>query len=148
MSAIERAVRRGGIRVAQVDRFPGGHLALVRVIERAIPRLFDAAAATGLDAVFAVEINHPRRRKPDALTLTIGDGRLIVTRGASQGPGATVAIGADDMVRLVTGDTGWPELLATGRLKLSGDPFLALRFPRLFGLPATAGDPLILRRVS
>ena len=148
MSALEQAVRRGGVRVAQMDRFPGGHLAIVRVIERAIPRLFDATAATGLDAVFALEINHPRGRKPDALTLTVRDGRLAVTRGSAAAPGATVTIGADDMVRLVTGDTGWPELLAAGRLELSGDPFLALRFPRLFALPAAPGKPLILRRMS
>ncbi len=48
------------------------------------------------------------------------------------------------MVRLVTGDAGWPELLAERRLELSGDPFLALRFPSLFGLPAQAGTPVIL----
>jgi hypothetical protein len=146
MTAVERAVRRGGVRVAAVDRLPGGHLALVRVIERAIPRLFDPAGAAGLDAVFALETTHPRGRKPDALTLTIRDGLLTVTRGAPHGAGATVAIGADDMVRLVTGDAGWPELLATGRLRLTGDPFLALRFPRLFGLPAEPGTPVLLRR--
>ncbi len=120
MSAVERAVRRGGVRVAQMDRFPAGHLALVRVIERAIPGLFDAAAAAGLDAVFALQISHPRGRKPDTLTLTVRDGRLTVTRGAPAAPGATVTIGADDMVLLVTGGTGWPTLLAGGRLELSG----------------------------
>jgi hypothetical protein len=71
-------------------------------------------------------------------------GRLTVTRSRPQHAGATVSIGADDLVRLATGDTGWPELLAAGRLQLSGDPFLALRFPQLFALPAQPGTPLIL----
>ncbi len=146
MSAVQRAVRRGGVRVAQVDRFPGGHLALVRMIERTMPRLFDPAGAAGLDAVFALEINHPRGRKPDTLTLTIRDGRVTVTRGVPQTAGATVSMGADDIVRLATGDTGWPALLADGRLALTGDPFLALRFPRLFDLPAQPGTPMLLRR--
>jgi hypothetical protein len=49
------------------------------------------------------------------------------------------------MVLLASGEVGWTELLASGRLTLSGDPFLALRFPRLFDLPPEPGDPLILR---
>jgi hypothetical protein len=40
------------------------------------------------------------------------------------------------MIRLVSGAIGWPELLSSGRLELTGDPFLALRFPTLFRLPA------------
>ena len=41
------------------------------------------------------------------------------------------------MIRLVSGSAGWPELVSGGRLELSGDPFLAIRFPSLFRLPAT-----------
>jgi hypothetical protein len=141
----DRLVRRGGTRVAQLDRYPGGHLALVRMIERALPRLFDPDATGDLDATFSLEITNPRGRRPDVLGLTVRDGRLTVTRGRPQQAGATVSIAADDMVRLATGDAGWPELLARNRLALSGDPFLALRFPRLFGLPSEPGTPLILR---
>ena len=32
--------------------------------------------------------------------------------------------------------SAWPQLMSSGRLELSGDPFLALRFPSLFRLPA------------
>jgi SCP-2 sterol transfer family protein len=141
--ALDRAVRRGGVRVARLERIPGGHAALVNAIERILPRLFDPEAAGDLDAVFALEI---RGRRPVVRTLTVRDRRLTVTRGRAQNAGATVIIGAGDMVRLATGDTGWPGLLAEGRLELAGDPFLALRFPRLFGLPASAGEPLILHR--
>jgi len=140
----DRIVRHGGARVAQLDRVPGGHLALVRMIERVLPRLFDPAAAGDLDATFALQITHPRGRRPDVLGLTVRDGRLTVTRGRPPHAGATVSIGAEDMVRLATGDAGWPELLAGKRLALAGDPFLALRFPRIFELPASAGVPLIL----
>jgi hypothetical protein len=113
----------------------------VRVIERAIPHLFNPAAAGDLDAVFALEITG---RRPTFLGLTVRDDSLTVTRGRPARAGATVSIGAGDMVLLVTGEVGWPELLARGRLELSGDPFLALRFPRLFELPAEAGPPLFL----
>jgi hypothetical protein len=30
-------------------------------------------------------------------------------------------------------------MLASGRLELSGDPFLAVRFPNLFRMPARSG---------
>jgi hypothetical protein len=40
------------------------------------------------------------------------------------------------MIRLASGAVGWPALLSSGRLEFSGDPFLALRFPTLFRLPA------------
>jgi hypothetical protein len=145
MSTLERAVRRGGVHVARVDHLRGGHLALVRAIERALPRLFDPAAAGELDAVFALEINHPRGGRPDVLGLSVRAGRLRVTRGRPAAAGATVTLGADDMILLATGDVGWPELLARGRLKLAGSPFLALRFPKLFGLPARAGQPVLMR---
>jgi hypothetical protein len=138
---VERIVRRAGARVARADRTAPGHLALVRIIERTIPRLFKADAANGLDAVFELEITG---RRPTFLGLSVRDGCLAVTRGRPAVAGASVSIGADDMVLLVTGEAGWPELLSSGRLSLSGDPFLALRFPRLFDLPAKAGRPLLL----
>jgi SCP-2 sterol transfer family len=131
--------------VARLDRYPGAHLALVRMIERTLPHLFEPDAAGDLDAVFALEITNPRGRKPSVLGITVRDGRMTVTRGRPQNAGATVSMGADDMIRLAAGDVGWPQLLAENRLSLSGDPFLALRFPRLFALPSEPGTPLILR---
>ena len=56
--------------------------------------------------------------------------------GPARGPGAAVELGAGDMIRMASGAVGWPELLSSRRLELSGDPFLALRFPNLFRLPA------------
>jgi hypothetical protein len=145
MNAIERAIIRSGPRIAQLDRHRGGRAALITAIDHVLPRLFDADAAGELDAIFALEIRGPRTV---FRTLTVRDRRLTITRGRPHAPQATVTIGADDIVRLATGDTGWPALLAGGRLELAGDPFLALRFPRLFALPAAAGKPVSLRRKS
>lgn len=146
MSVVARTVRRSGVRVARLDRVPGGHLALVRLIERAIPRLFNPQEAAGLDAVFELRIRHPRRVRDDVFTLAVADQSCSLRRGSGSGAGASVTIGADDLVLLATGETGWPGLLAAGRLTLSGDPFLALRFPRLFDLPAEAGTAMLLSR--
>lgn len=46
---------------------------------------------------------------------------------------------AQDAIRVAA--VGWPELMPSRRLVLAGDPFLALRFPSLFRLPA--GDPVV-----
>lgn len=61
---------------------------------------------------------------------------MRLSRGAPSNAGATVSAEARDLLRLVSGSAGWPELLAAGRLELAGDPFLALRFPGLFRLPS------------
>jgi hypothetical protein len=145
-TATERAVRRGGARVAGLDRIPGGHGALVKAIVRALPRYFEPAATGDLNDTFELRIRHPRRDAPDVFSLAIADHRLTLVPGPAPAARSRVTIGADDMVRLVSGEVGWPELLSGGQLSLSGDPFLGLRFPRLFGLPAEAGEPIILGR--
>jgi hypothetical protein len=42
------------------------------------------------------------------------------------------------MIRLVSGASGWPELLSGGRLALTGDPFLTPAVSSLFRLAASA----------
>jgi hypothetical protein len=63
----------------------------------------------------------------------VADGlRVDVQLGGDAGRVALVG----EACRLVTGGVGWPELLWSGKLEMSGDPFLALRFPNRFRLPA------------
>jgi SCP-2 sterol transfer family len=135
-SAGLRAVRRGGARVARWDRNPAAHAALLLVIERTIPLLFNPDAAGRIDQRFELRIRNPRGLEPDAFTIVVADRRCTVVRGPAHAACVTVTIGADDLVRLVSGDVGWPALLSRGRLVIAGNPFLALRFVRMFGLPA------------
>jgi hypothetical protein len=83
-------------------------------------------------------VRDPRGGDPRRFELRVADGRCEVTAGPARAPGATATLGADDLIRLASGAAGWPELLSSGRLELSGDPFLALRFPALFRLPVTS----------
>ena len=94
--------------------------------------------AHDLDATFELRVRDPRGAEPDRFELRVLEGRCQVRSGAARDPGAVATLGADDMIRLASGAVGWPALLANGRLELSGDPFLALRFPMLFRLPAAA----------
>ena len=61
MTAVERALLRSGLASPRWTASQAVTLALVNVIERAMPRLFDPEAAGGLDARFALEI---RGRRP------------------------------------------------------------------------------------
>jgi ubiquinone biosynthesis protein UbiJ len=102
------------------------------VVLAAIPigmrQRFDPSAADGLDAVLELQVAGTDSR----YAVQIADGRCTVARRAAPEAGAHVTISAGDIARLVLGVMAWPELLASGRLGLTGDPFVALRFPRLF----------------
>ncbi len=97
---------------------------------------FDRHSARDLTATLELRVRVARRRQGMAFALEIEDGRLRVRPGAPAAPGATVTIGVGDLLRLGVGSAAWPQLLSNGRLELSGDPFLALRLPSLFRLPA------------
>jgi SCP-2 sterol transfer family protein len=95
---------------------------------------FDRESARDLTATFALRVRLARRVV--SFGLHIEAGRMKLSRGAPRDPGATVTAQPRDLLRLVWGSVSWPELLAAGRLELTGDPFLALRFPGLFRLPS------------
>ncbi len=140
MSALRhRVVVRGGSRLAQLDRRPVPHRVILRALPRAIAARFDREAAGELEALFELRVRDPGGGESAQFLLSVAHGRCEVSSGAADTAGASVAVGADDLIRLVSGAAGWPALLSAGRLELAGDPFLALRFPILFRLPA-AGD--------
>jgi putative sterol carrier protein len=131
---------RGGSRVAQLDSRPIPHSAIVRTIPRAIPLRFDPDAAGDLQAVFELRVRDPQGGEPARFQLAVADGRCEVTAAPASDPAATATVGADDLIRMVSGAATFPQLLASGRLELAGNPFVALRFPGLFRLPARAAD--------
>ena len=129
---------RLGARLAQLDRRRRPHRLLVRAVPLAIQRQFDPAAATDLDATFELRVRDQRGGEPACFELRVADGRCDVRPGRAAHPQATATLGADDMVLLASEAAGWPELLASGRLELTGDPFLGLRLPSLFRFPVAA----------
>jgi hypothetical protein len=128
-------IRRGGDRLAKLDQQTVAHQAILQAVRVAIPKRFDPERAQDLDATFELRVRDPRGRAPARMALRVAGGRCEVSSGPASAAGATATLGADDMIRLVSGAVGWPELLSSGRLELAGDPFLALRFPTLFRLP-------------
>jgi hypothetical protein len=122
-----------------------------RVVLRAIPygasMLFAPRTASDLEATFELRISDPRGAEPERFALIVASGRCQVRRGADADAAAAVTVGAADLVRMVLRLVSWPELLSRGRLELSGNPFVALRFPSAFGLPSAA-NPRLGRTLS
>lgn len=108
---------------------------ITRVLVLAVPLRFDAGKADGVDA--EIELRIGIRGRLAVLTVRIAERTCSARSGPAAGAGATATIALADLIRLVIGDAGWPQLLSRGRFQLSGDPFLALRLPALFRLPAT-----------
>jgi hypothetical protein len=116
-----------------------------RAIQRAVPqgieRCFDPHAAGDLEATLELRITDATGARGARYEITIAGGRCTVQRRPAPSATLRVAIAADDAVRLLARRVPWPTLLAERRLTLSGDPFLAIRFPMLFGFararPAT-----------
>lgn len=107
--------------------------AILRAVPLGLERRFDAAAAGDLEAVLELRITDSERKRGARFAIIVAGGRCEVRRRPAPDAGAQVSIPALDAVRLLAGAEPWPALLADGRLTLSGEPFLALRFPTLFG---------------
>jgi hypothetical protein len=131
---------RAGGRVAELDARPGTHRLLLRAIPHVMTRRFVASRADGLDCVMELRVSDPSGGQAAAFAITIADHTCVVTPGPAVNPAAGAEVRGDDLIRLATGAVGWPELLATKRLSMSGDVFLAIRFPLLFALPARAAS--------
>ncbi len=131
-------LRRGGASVAGLDRRPLSRRVILRLLPRAVERRFDPANAGALAAEFELRVRAPGGAAPARFSVAIADGRCRVRPGPARSPGATVELTAGDVIRLASGAAGWPEMLSSGRLELSGDPFLALRFPSLFRMPVAS----------
>ena len=143
-NAAQRIVQRGGAGVARLDSARSAHTLLLQAAYLLIPRLFKPEAAGDLDARLELRIRDPRGGDPDVSTIVISERRCRVVPGPDPSARVSITVGADDLVRMVSGEVGWPQLVSAKRLVLWGDPYLALRFPILFGLAKGAGESALL----
>jgi hypothetical protein len=120
--------------------------AVMGALPTGLARKFDPSAAGDLDATFELRVTGGDRERRFALH--VADGGCTIERRPAPEARASVTISAGDIARLVTGTITWPALLAAHRLQLGGDPFVALRFPKLFTLPAETGEPTVLRALQ
>ncbi len=132
-------LRRGGASLASLDRRPLSRRLILAGLPHALPAVFDPASAGDLTAVYELRVREPGHTSPARFAISIAGRRCRVEVGDAPSPGAAVELTVGDIIRLASGAAGWPEMLSSGRLQLSGDPFLALRFPNLFRMPVRSG---------
>jgi alkyl sulfatase BDS1-like metallo-beta-lactamase superfamily hydrolase len=112
------------------------HRALLAALPHALPRRFDASMARDLDTAIELCVTDADGGRPARYEVRIAEGACTVRRGGTGHAAATLEIAGPDLARLAAGSAAWPKLLGHGRLRIAGDPFVALRFPMLFRLPA------------
>jgi hypothetical protein len=132
------ALARGGEAMARLDRRPLVHRAVLSLIPIAIKRRFDAEAAAEEQLGLELRVRDPGGGEPARFAIEVSGGRCRVRRDGLPEASSAVTVAGEDLLRIASGAVGWPDLVSSGRLELSGDPFEALRFPALFRLPAAA----------
>jgi hypothetical protein len=135
--ALRRARFVAGLSDEQLSRFERGpaRRVIVRAAALALPRKFKNDIGRDIDGVLELRFAQPDGGAPDRIQLVMRHGRCRATVGGTARPDAAATIRIPDLFRLAAAcvDAGW--LVADGRVTVSGDPFLFIRFPAAFGLP-------------
>ncbi|MEU1209401.1 SCP2 sterol-binding domain-containing protein [Nocardia sp. NPDC005825] len=129
-----RAVKLIAARSEALDRFEHGttrklNLALLPIVLRT---KFDPTRAGDLEAILLFRLCKPDGEGEDPMTIRIAQGRCRIDRVAHDDPDASASLGLADMIRMAVGAVTPPQLWTSGRLTLTGDPYLFARFSVLF----------------
>ena len=90
---------------------------------------FNAQAAQGMDCVIQFDLTGEGGGQHHA---TIKDGAGAVNEGPHSSPNMTMTMGAQDFVDLMTGKLDGMSAFMSGKLRISGDMGLAMKFQSLF----------------
>jgi putative sterol carrier protein len=64
--------------------------------------------------------------------MTVKDQSLTVSEGVCENPTITLTVAADDWLKIMNGESNPALLMMKGRLKISGDMGLAMKFQQMF----------------
>jgi putative sterol carrier protein len=94
-----------------------------------MPSRLNKDAAKGLNAVYQFDLSGDGGGK---WQVAIKDGTCEVTEGANPSPNITLSMSAQDYLDMVAGKLNGQMAFMSGKLRISGDMGLALRFATLF----------------
>ena len=103
-------------------------------IFRFMPRAVRRKALERENVVVEWHVTGRRDGKHDVRQLVIEEGAAHVLRGQSRDPDLVLTLDGESFLLLATGNASGPRLYVTGALGLEGDPWLAMRLPKLFAL--------------
>jgi putative sterol carrier protein len=95
-----------------------------------MPSRFKKEAAQGLNAVFQFDLSGEGGGK---WQISINNEKCDIKEGAHPSPNTTISMAAQDYLDLAAGKLNPQMAFMTGKLRISGDMGLALRFQGLFG---------------
>ena len=110
---------------------------LIWQIFRTMRQRFDPDRAAGVNAVVEFRVLGGRRGRTDRRQVVIADRRCLTPARPAYPPTLTLELDPVAFLQLVGGVVGAWRLVLAGRLQVRGDLILALRLPRVLGIPST-----------
>jgi putative sterol carrier protein len=95
-----------------------------------MPSRFKKDAAQGLNAVYQFDLSGEGGGK---WYISINNGQCDIKEGAYSSPNITISMAAQDYLDMAAGKLNPQMAFMSGKLRISGDMGLALRFQGLFG---------------
>lgn len=93
---------------------------------------FNPEAARGVDAV--IQLNASGEGGGNYI-ITVNDGQADMDAGQADNPTVTINVAATDWIAITKGELDPTRAFMTGKVKLSGDIGLMMKFQRMFSRP-------------
>ena len=113
-------------------RAPRRRRALLGTLFKAMPRAVRRSALEREDVVVEWRITGRRDGRADVRQLVIAEGAAAVVEGEPREADLVITVDAVDFLLLATGNASGPAMFVRGAVEIDGDPWLAMRLPRLF----------------
>lgn len=107
---------------------------LLRAVFTAMPRAVRHRALEREEAVIEWRVTGRPDGRQDVRQLVIEDGAALLLEGEAREPDLRLTIDGVDFLLLATGNASGATLFVRGRVDVDGDPWLAMRLPRLFAV--------------
>jgi putative sterol carrier protein len=139
LAAIARWFSRrvGAARPERLERAMHGRRrrrALLWLIFSAMPRAVRRKALEREQAVIEWRITGRSDGRHDVRQLVVEDGAAAVVRGEPREPDLTLTMDGVAFLLLATGNAAGTRMFVRGDVAIDGDPWLAMRLPRFFGV--------------
>ena len=120
-------------RLERAMQAPRRRRALLWLIFRVMPRVIRPKALERERIAIEWRITGRPDGRHDVRQLVIEDGAALVIVGESREADLILTMDGVDLLLLATGNASGPALFVKGRVEMEGDPWLAMRLPRIFG---------------
>jgi predicted lipid carrier protein YhbT len=122
-------------RLERAMRAPRRRRLLLWLLFRAMPRAIRRKALERERAVIEWRVTGRPDDRHDVRQLVIEEGAAELISGEPREADLILTIDGVDLLLLATGNASGAKLFVEGQVEIDGDPWLAMRLPRIFGAP-------------